>query len=138
MCEPVFSAKLDGILSAAPDVLKEAFINIIRQVSFRLIENGDIHHYSTDKRADYRFSRRYVFCAMTPKPGKCEILIELRNDDVKLRSEIVKLIPFDMNVNNPPPGKQWVRFFVTPNSEDQIQEAIRIIVEVCQQNSRIA
>jgi hypothetical protein len=114
---PVFMPKFQLAFDKCDSEIRNIFLDLVnRFVTYPILRK------SVDK-PDYRFSKKYVFCAIVLQ-RKC-LLIELRVDNYNLSST---LLTFQVIKDATRPGKRWLLFRV--NNENQIAEAYRLIDEV--------
>lgn len=114
---PIFKNKFQKAFDKCSPEISSLFLCLLSK-----FEGYPITQYTVDK-PDYRFSKKFVFCAIVLQ-RKC-LLIEVRVDDYVLTS---KLFTFSEINDATRPGKRWLTFRI--NDRDQVEEAASIIDEV--------
>jgi hypothetical protein len=114
---PVFMPKFQLAFDKCDSEIRNIFLDLVnRFVTYPIMQK-------TVDKPDYRFTKKYVFCAIVLQ-RKC-LLIELRVDNYHLFSNLFTL---EVIKDASRPGKRWIFFRV--NNENQIEEAYRLIDEV--------
>jgi hypothetical protein len=114
---PIFKSNFQSAYDKCDSKIRDIFLVLVNK-----FVTYPIRQYTVDK-PDYRFTKKFVFCAFVLQLKT--LLIELRVDNYHLSSS---LLTVNLIKDATRPGKRWLAFRV--NNENQIEEAYRLIDEV--------